>query len=318
MTANVEKSIRECSKFERKPSNMREIESEITATDNLGARSFDWLLKRYKTVLAITAFALFTLYACLLVPMYVQLNADTLYRDGIIVDILYYAQESIDYIVFFAVYPITVYSIYARGFKKSGGLMMIYPLAVVYKYIANYIASCITDGALPSADVFLGFDIWYNLTAVLIEVGQYMLIALWAHIIFTNVRRVFAVREKAAIAQGHSVDFRDEVFPMTRLFNLKNPMQKALLYSAVTVSALRILMYAVYQFTLIVYNGFNDGWGGHGIELVSDLFIGAIGYLAMVLIAQTMDAQYVKKRAELESEARNTCDGDSSEGYSVL
>ena len=295
---------------------MREFESEIKDADSITARASEWLMKKYRIILIAATFVLFTLYACLLVPMYVQLSADTLYRDSIIVDLLYYAQESIDYIVFFVVYPITVYSIYERGFKKSGGLMTIYPLAVLYKYIANYIASCITDGALPSLEVFLKFDIWYTLATVVIEVGQYMLIALWAHIIFKDVRRIFAVREKAALAQGHTVDFRDEVFPLTRLLSLRHPMQKALLSSAVTVTVFRIVMYAIYQFTLIVYNGFNDGWIGHGIEIVTDAFVGAIGYLVMLVIAQTMDAQTMKKRVLLEREKATFSDNEGD--YSVL
>lgn len=262
------------------------------------------LMRKYTNLIFWITFISFTLYSCVIVPAYTQLTSDIMYRDGILATVLYFLYNACDLVVMYAVFPVAIYSIYLRGVKASRKIFALYPVLVVYKYLANSIASYISDGVLPSADAFFFEDLPLVGGLVLFEVLQYALICLFASLIISKARRIFEIKLEAARVTGAEYSFRDGAFPIKSFFNLKNPVQRAAFVSAIVFFAFRAYSSCIYQLTLLVYNGFNDGW----LVLLTDLFIdaalSAVCYLVGLMVLQGMDMAQLKIEATCNAEIR--------------
>ena len=74
------------------------------------------------------------------------------------------------------------------------------------------------------------------------------------------------------------------VLPLTRLFDMGNPMQRALFDAGLTVAILGILRHVIYQLTLFAANGRMDAPLQIAVDLVGDLLVGAALYLVGILL----------------------------------
>ncbi|MBE6693468.1 MAG: hypothetical protein E7589_01730 [Ruminococcaceae bacterium] len=266
----------------------------------LNDTSAEKVMRRYTKIAFFVTLVCFTLYSCVIVPLYTQVHADIMYNGGILDTVLYLLYNAMDLIVMFTVFPVTVFSVYLRGGKASAKLFVMYPVLVVYKYILNTVASYIADGALPEFDKLLSADLPLISMLVLLEVVQYALVCLAACIIITRARRVFDFKQKAASISGRMYSFRDGIFPIKRIFNFKNPVQRSAFVTAVIFFAVRAFSNLTYQFTLLVYNGFNDGWFVLVTDLLIDVGLSAVCYLVSLMVLQKMDVAQLEIAAEEE------------------
>jgi hypothetical protein len=194
----------------------------------------------------------------------------------------------------FTVFPVTVYSIYLRGGKGSAKLFAVYPILIVYKFLLNSIASYIADGMLPSAESLFGADLPIVGQLVLFEVLQYAFVCLFACIIINRARRIFDVKQKAAKVNGREYSFRDGSFPIKKFFDFKNPVQLAAFVFGLVFFAFRAYGHLIYQFTLLIYNKFNDGWFVLITDLLIDLALAAVCYLVGLMVLQKMDMSQLR------------------------
>ena len=260
------------------------------------------VIRQYTKIMFVFTLVCFTLYSCVIVPLYSQLANDVMYKDGILTMILYLLYNTIDLVVMFTVFPITLYSIYLRGGKASAKLFAIYPILIVYKYVLNTIASYIADGALPSFDKFVKTDLMLIGGLVLFELLQYAFVCLFGCIIITRARRIFEVKQKAASANGREYSLRDGIFPIKKFFDFKNPVQLSAFVSAAVFFAFRAYMNVIYQFVLLVFNNINDGWFVLITDLLLDAALASVCYLVCLMVLQRMDLSQLKIATEIEKE----------------
>lgn len=224
----------------------------------------------------------FTLYAAVLVPLYTQLVANVAYRDGWLCNLLYYLYQTVDLLVFFWVYASAVYTMYRGGWRSVGRLSALYGGMVLYKYVANYVVGSLVDGAFSSWELFWRNDFPIVGGELLWELGQYAVTVLLIAAVLKRARR-----------EGV------EAFPLSRMLQPSNSIQRSVAVAALVITAVRWSMHLLYQFVKMVYDGYNDGWLIITVDLVSDLLIGVMGYFVMVLLVQHFDG--IRQRTKKET-----------------
>ena len=229
------------------------------------------VLKKIRLLTAAVLAVGFSLYAGVLAPLYVQLSSDVAYSQWLC-QVVFWAWETVDLLMFFWAYAATAYTWYRGGLKPAVGLAGIYGGLVLYKYAANFVIGSLVDGAFPSWESFVALDLPIIGGEIAWELGQYALIVLLAALILSKSRK-----EKA------------QLFPFARTVDMTNPMQRWALSSAVVVTVIRWAMHLLYQLTLLVKQNRSEGWLVISVDLVSDLLIGVIAYFAMVFILSTLD-----------------------------
>ncbi len=259
------------------------------------------VMRKYSRVMFFVTLVSFTLYACVIVPLYTQLSADYMYRDSILTTVLYFLYNLCDLVVMFTVFPVTVYSIYLRGGKGSAKLFAVYPILIIYKFLLNTVASYISDGMMPSAESFFGADLPIVGGLVLFEVLQYAFVCLFACIVINRARRVFDIKQKAAKVNGREYSFREGIFPIKKFFDFKNPVQLSMFIAGVVFFAFRAYGHLIYQFTLLIYNKFNDGWFVLITDLLIDMALAAVCYLVGLMVLQKMDMSQLKIASQPQS-----------------
>ena len=232
----------------------------------------------------------FTLYTAVLVPLYVQLNANVVYQNTPVCWLLYYAYNAVDLLVFFWVYAATVYGMYRGGLKASAPLLGVYGGMIVYKYVANYVVGSIIDGAFSDWTLFLRYDLPILGGEMLLEVLQCAAVVALCALVFRR-------RRTAATA---------EAFPFEKMFCRSNPVQKAALAAGCVIALVRcVVLHLFYQFFLLVEVGEFEGWLVLSADLVGDVLIGVIAYFVMILLLQRFDgvAERITQKTVVEDRA---------------
>ena len=232
----------------------------------------------------------FGLSALVLSPIYHVAEANVLYRETWWCYLLYYlTQEGVlDLAVFALAYPATIYAVWVGGLRGARSVSILYVAMTAAKFAANFVATCITYGSVPSFSVFVEEDLPLIGSSFLLEVAQYALVVL----IITLTRRAYLRREARFTVDALLGKTRAEnvpVFPLTRLVSFRNPVQCAACLSALVLLVGRALMHVVYQLTLIVYNGTWDGPAVLAFDLLSDVVIAVCIYFVMLLVMGRCD-----------------------------
>lgn len=234
------------------------------------------LKKIRRLTLAVLAVG-FTLYAAVLVPLYTQLWANVVYRDGWLCLLLPYLYTAVDLLVFFWVYAAAAYSLYRGGWRAVGRLSALYGGMIVYKYVANYVVGSLVDGAFSSWELFWRDDFPIIGGELFWEIAQYAAVVLLMAAVLKKARRDMLT-----------------VFPFVKMLDVRNSMQRAAVVAGLVVTAVRWIMHLLYQFVQLIYNGYNDGWVVITVDVVGDLLIGVIGYFVMVLLLQWFEGMRQK------------------------
>lgn len=232
----------------------------------------------------------FAICSFVLTPLFIRYATDVVFRDSWWVYILYCLTDAglTDLAVVTLCYPATLYAIWRVGFKSASSVPGTFALLTLGKYIANFLFPALTyEGAFPSAEEFLGFDLPIMLANYGLEMLQFALVIL----ITLLIRRGFI--RKAWMQQARESDVGADftvtdpdtgaLFSFSRVIGLRNPAQMSALMLAVVIALMRIVMHQIYQFTLY-FNGGTEGLLVMLTDLFLDLFIGVIVYFAALLL----------------------------------
>ena len=231
----------------------------------------------------------FGIKAFLLSPLYVSLASNVLYSNAWWMEILYQLTSGglIDLAVFAVCYSATIYVVRREGFSRTMSIPIMFSVLTLAKFVANFFVTAIADKALPDMEEFLTADLPMIIGMFLLEWGQYILVVLIA--IFVRWRCDVWERRAAANARllpEHRKSCKTPApdFPFRRVCDGRNGLQRGALLTALVVIIGRVVMHLVYQIALFVNFGSSDGWVVMLIDLVSDIFVGAILYFVSLLL----------------------------------
>ena len=147
----------------------------------------------------------------------------------------------------------------AYRFPEKGclGGALVYGGSVLFKYLANYIVTWITDAGMSAE--YLTENLTYVLIYVAMELVQAILIVGVIYRTMNGYHEFIKRQMKiAATLPGAEITPRTYAFPFSDLISLKNPLQKCALWSGLVVSAFKIVSRMIYDI--------NYGWPGSVID----------------------------------------------------
>ncbi len=223
------------------------------------------------------------LYAFVLNPLYTHFASDVLYQNAWWLDLIGIAIDAADVILFILVYPASLYAIWRGGWRLGYPVPLLFSVLTLVKFTLNYAVGIFIEyGGVPSGD-FLADDLPLVLPLALLELLQYGIVlglaTLWYHVY--RVRQADAAVLAALRQRPYEAP---AVLPVTRLYDRKNPVQRALFDAGLTVAVLGVLRHVIYQLTLFAANGRMDSPLQVAVDLVGDLFVGTALYLVGILL----------------------------------
>lgn len=225
----------------------------------------------------------FGVKALILHPIFIQLDANIVYKYAWYTTVLYYLIDGglIDLSVFAVCYPASLYAVWKEGIKGAKSVPIAFSLITLGKFLVNYIVNTVMDGALPDPDDFLA-DIPMILAMLALELIQYGLPIL----LLCLLKKRYDERVETSELRSELTETEAPapVFPFARLVSFKNPLQlSALAYSLIVFLGLEI-GYHIYQLTLMNLYGATDGWANMLINLLTDLVLGVVLYFVAILL----------------------------------
>lgn len=232
-----------------------------------------------KTLYFICALCLASLYALLvflLEPLYFRAVSNVA-ASGFLSELLYYLCVAIELLAVFVSYAVAIYGIGKFGAKNFRGAILVFILASLIKYCLKAAVIWSYTGAVPS--------LWYMdiIDAVYfaaLEIVQFFIV--WA-----IVKRVLSGRMQ-----------ENDEMAFSKLYDGKNRFMRASLYSAIVVSAARLILQITNDVATIVMYGLPTRIETPILMVVSylaTLIFGAICYLVTVIVLSRLSK---KDRAE--------------------
>ncbi len=253
-------------------------------------------VRRLTRFVTVTWLIYLVLYSLVFNPLYTHFSSDVLFRDAWWLDLIGLGCDLLDPILFIIVYPTTVYTLW-RGGRFGFRLPIVFSLLTLFKFVFNYYVGWLFNvGALPRADVM-----WDDLSSgmggtllrmYLLEMLQYWLIIGFMMLHLWLYRRRSVKQDAEAALSGAPVT-DEELLPLTRMFCFRNPVQRTLFDAGIIVLAARVLSHFIYQMSLIVYTGQTDGPVQFAADILSDVALGVIMYMAGIMI---VNALYRRKK----------------------
>jgi hypothetical protein len=232
----------------------------------------------------------FGLCSLILAPIFIRYSTDVAFQDAWWVYILYTLTDGglLELTAAVLCYPASIYVLWRVGFRRSASVPLTFAGMTLVKYAVNFIFPALTyEGALPDADDFFGFDLPIMLANYGLEMLQFALVLLIAHLVRRSFIRKAWITQAEALEDGE--DFlpvdpdTDGLFTFEGLLRLGNPVQLSAFLMAALLSAVRITMHQIYEYTLYL-NGGTDGLLIMALDLVGDLFIGVVAYFITLLL----------------------------------
>jgi hypothetical protein len=213
-----------------------------------------------------------------------------LYQDTWWLNLLGILLDVLELAVLVICYPITVYALWRGRFRKGKSVVIAMSLFTLAKYVGNYVATCIADGALPSGSVLLD-DLELLLPGLFVELIPYWLIVALSCLHMSRWRKGQEKDLAQAVLSGEVL--RPSVpLPIGKLFNMRNPVQRSLFDMALVFLLYRLISHLIYQLTLIVWTGLPDSGLQVAVDLMGDVVVAVVSYLVGLLLVNRLHSKH--------------------------
>lgn len=240
------------------------------------------------------------LNAGVLNPLYTYFSADTLYQDAWWLNLIGLLIDISEYIPFILLYPASIYALWRGGWRQGYPVFLLSAGMTICKFIANYaVDTYVQQGGLPSVELLLD-DAALILPSLALEMAQYAIILGLASLQFKlyRDRQSYATAEAALRQKPYAPP---AVLPMTRMLDLRNPVQRSLFDMAVAVTVLSLLLRRLtYQLVLYNYYGVTDGALQITVDILEDVLMGIVLYVLGVLVIDHLVARDMKRTGRTE------------------
>lgn len=234
--------------------------------------------------------AFLVLYCAVLAPLYVNLASNVLYQGAWWLNLLGILLDILELAVLVICYPVTVYALWRGRFRYGKSVVIAFTLFTLAKYVCNYVANCITDGALPSGSVLLD-DVLLLLPGLLAELIPYWIMVALACFHMSRWRKKQESTHAQAVLNGEVLTPTDPL-PLGKLFNFRNPVQRSLFDMALMVLLTRLASHLIYQMTLIAWVGAPDNGLQVAVDLIGDVVVSVVTYLVGLLLVNSLHQKH--------------------------
>lgn len=247
-------------------------------------------LRRLTRLVCLLNVAFLVLYCAVLAPLYVSLASNVLYQGAWWLNLLGIFLDILEVTVLVICYPVTVYALWRGRFRHGRSVVIAFSLFTLAKYVCNYVANCITDGALPSGSVLLD-DVLLLLPSLLVELIPYWIMVALACLHMSWWRKKQESAHAQAVLNGEVLTPSDPL-PLGKLFDLRNPVQGSLFVMALLIMTTRLISHLVYQMALIDWFGTPDSGFQVAVDLIGDVVVAVVAYLVGLLLVNSLHKKH--------------------------
>ncbi len=244
---------------------------------NQERKPFFMLTVKKKTKALFTAFIFgaYAVYSYILLPLYVYLCSDIMYVDTVLPNIVEAVYTLIELSVFVLSFAFIIYHGIKYSLKDAKYFILAYSGAILFKYLSNYLITSVMEGGLSLVS--------FKNVGILILIEAFQVGVL-----------VFCVRTirnecSAALDAGRSC------FPLQKLFDLGNPMQRAAFIGALIICVLKIITRIIYDITYGMPDSLLEVLVMVGYYSL-DIVVGVMCYFAEIWILMGLNEKEADKR----------------------
>ena len=171
-------------------------------------------------------------YAAVCTPLYHLINSNVLLRDTVYPLLLDFGMQFLNYLFYWCSFAYAIYALFRFGLGKGYPFLVTYALVVLLRYLINFIVGGYMT-AFPTVDNFLSNE----LPDLLFGIGMDLLLML----VLTLILR--AVHQKQPyVARSKRGGVLLSNLPFSKLFDLKNPIQRAVFFAALIPASVQLIL----------------------------------------------------------------------------
>jgi hypothetical protein len=193
--------------------------------------------KKNLRIPALFLFGIYTLYACVLAPIYQYIISDIVLSDTLwldLVDLLYQYTEILGGAVMIG---FLCYAVYRYELSGSKPMLLLALSALAFKYVFTVISISVVLGSVD-----LTGELSIYLVAFLLEFSIMALTVYISHRKVTPIMRGYAEKHKAATVLGIDKKQENPCLPFKRPVSLNNPLQLSVFIGTLITIGWRFLL----------------------------------------------------------------------------
>lgn len=229
--------------------------------------------KRYDRLLSWILFGAFALITLVLGVIFVNISSDSVYKDTIAPSLLGGAINVIQIVAYFFAYSVIFYCACKFTVRRTVNQIIIFLCALAFYYVSNCIVVCI-DG--NSFDPFV--ILYIAVLPLLLEIVLHgLILGVGLYIINKNSNK--------------------ECLPIKKLISFSNPLQRAIGWGALVLSASRIIERIAYDIDLGAPKGGKEIFEMF-VYYTSDILLFAVAYFVMTYFIINFYSRDKKEKAD--------------------
>lgn len=233
-----------------------------------------------------------------LTPLYVTLQADVAFSNGILTMSVYYVKDMISILAFSSAYAVIIFAVFFVDRRSAGFAVLLYSLIYLLQIPLKIIMNIFIYGSLGSADDII-LDVVYLVFYYILYMLQMLAVYLFATTDTNKHLRylAFLKDKKKKKIKDASPEQAPYVLPTSKLFSRSNPIQRSAVKMSLLVFGIKVLSRVLNDISY----GAPTSFGEVLIMLVyylSDILCGIIAYVIALLIFSFLYERLKQKKAE--------------------
>lgn len=228
---------------------------------------------------ALIALAIYTLYGCVLAPLYQYLISDIVLSDTLWLDLIDLLYQYAEILGSATLIGFCCYAVYRYGVAKARPMLLLSLIALIFKYVATVVAVSIVYGSID-----LTGELFTYLFAFLLECGILALTVLLSHRLITPTVACYKAQAEAARVLEQQPPEDDGCYPFKKLLDFKNPLQRTLFFGLLIVVGWRLIAAVMNEFAFgVMFRDIVDVLITLLYWVILILLPGCLGYLLSLL-----------------------------------
>ena len=244
-----------------------------------------------------------------LTPLYVSLQADVAYADGVLAIAIYYLKDIFSLLAFSSAYALIIFAVSCLTKKQARSVMFIYALIFFLQIPLKLAMNIPVHGSLGTGLEIL-IDLLYLLFYFLLNMLQLLVVYFFAT---TDMNKYLQYAEllrakRKAKGKKEKSETPEPILPVTRLLNRYNPLQRSAFKMGLLMLGLKVISRMLNDLSY----GAPTSFGATMVMLtyyLSDILYGVVAYFMALLIFGII---YDKLKKETDEDLSPSISDESS------
>ncbi len=211
--------------------------------------------KRDLRLPALLIFGIYALYSCAIMPLNNYIFSDWVLQTSLWADAIDVVAHLVETLGFAAIVGFTVHTVYRYGKAGYRPMLILFACALLFKYVAAVYLVGLAGGMF-----YFPEDLYAILISLGIEIAQLVFALLLGHRLIGGAKEQNSRIERAKrhAKSKHTEDAAEPValYPFTRPFSRKNPLQRTVFWSTIAALGLQTVTYVIEEISYSMMGAF--------------------------------------------------------------